>query len=407
VDGLRDHVARKSFSVAKIGILADPTIKIDKGMLGAIDAAFLIAYAVGQFAFGIAGDRFGCRKIVLIGLLVSIAAGFAMGVSSIALLFGVFFFIQGIAQSSGWAPLTKNIGCWFSRKERGRTYGWWCTNYAIGGLVASPFAGYMAERFHDWRFAFFIPAAALFGIWLIFVIFQRNRPEDMGLPPIEEYHCESVPQTSGAKGEEREGSWDAIRAALKNRMVLRLAVVYFFLKPTRYAILFWGPVIVSEKLGTGMAKSGLISALFELAGPLGVIFAGYMSDKVFQTRRMPICVISLLALSLITFSFDGLTGGESVWMMGLALFAIGFLLFGPDSLIVATAAVDFGTKKGASSAVGLINGFGSIGAVLGGSLPGVISQRYGWDVLFYILGAAVLIAGLLLLPKWNAVPARD
>jgi OPA family sugar phosphate sensor protein UhpC-like MFS transporter len=265
----------------------------------------------------------------------------------------------------------------------------------------------MAERFHDWRFAFFIPAAALFGIWVIFVIFQRNRPEDMGLCSIEEYHGESAPETSGAKEEEREGSWDAIIAALKNPMVLRLALVYFFLKPTRYAILFWGPVIVSEKLGTGMAKSGLISALFELAGPIGVIFAGHMSDRVFHARRMPICVISLLALSLVTFSFDGLTGGESVWMMSGALFAIGFLLFGPDSLIVATAAVDFGTKKGASSAVGLINGFGSIGAVLGGSLPGIISQRYGWDVLFYILGAAVLISGLLLLPKWNAVPAHD
>lgn len=284
------YLTRKSFAVAKIGMLKDPAIHIDKGMLGAIDAALLIAYAIGQFAFGIMGDRFGCRKIVMIGLLVSIAAGFAMGVSSIALLFGVFFFIQGLAQSTGWAPLTKNIGCWFSRKERGRTYGWWCTNYAIGGLIATPFAGYMADRFHDWRFAFFIPAAALFGVWLIFVTYQRNRPEDLGLPPIEEYHCESAPEVSGAKDEERDGSWDAISAALKNRIVLRLAVVYFFLKPTRYAILLWGPLLVSERLGTGMGKSGLISAFFELGGPLGVLFCGYMSDRVFKTRRMPNCL---------------------------------------------------------------------------------------------------------------------
>lgn len=401
------YLTRKSFAVAKIGMLKDPAIHIDKGVLGAIDAAYLIAYAIGQFAFGIAGDRFGCRKIVMIGLLVSIAAGFAMGVSSIALLFGVFFFIQGLAQSSGWAPLTKTIGCWFSRKERGRTYGWWCTNYAIGGLIAAPFAGYMAERFHSWRFAFFIPAGALFGIWLIFVIFQRNRPEDMGLPPIEEYHCESAPEMPGAKSEEQDGSWDAIGAALKNRIILRLAVVYFFLKPTRYAILLWGPLLVSERLGTGMAKSGLISAFFELGGPLGMLFCGYMSDRVFQARRMPICVISLLALSVVTFSFDPLTRGGGVWMTCAVLFAIGFLLFGPDSLIVATAAVDFGTKKGASSAVGLINGFGSIGAILGGSLPGIISERYGWGILFYGLGAAVFIAALLLVPKWNAVPAHD
>ena len=402
------YLTRKSIAVAKIGMLSDPKLGMDKGTLGAIDAAYLIAYAVGQFVFGIAGDRFGCRKVVMIGLLVSIVAGFAMGVSSIALLFGVFFLVQGLAQSTGWAPLTKNIGCWFSRQERGRTYGWWCTNYAIGGLIATPFAGYMAERFTSWRFAFYMPAAALFMIWVLFVIFQRNRPEDVGLAPIEEYRCECAPSDRSGKQEaEKDGSWTAIRAAIRNPVVLRLAAVYFFLKPTRYAILFWGPVIVSEKLGTGMAKSGLISAFFELGGPLGVLFCGYMSDRVFHARRMPICVISLLALSIVTFSFGASTGGGSVWMLGATLFAIGFLLFGPDSLIVATAAVDFGKKEGASSAVGLINGFGSIGAVLGGALPGVISERYGWDVLFYGLGAAVLVAGLLLLPKWNAVPAGD
>jgi OPA family sugar phosphate sensor protein UhpC-like MFS transporter len=175
------YLTRKSFSVAKIGMLKDPSLGIDKQMLGVIDGAYLIAYAIGQFICGIAGDKCGTRKVVLLGMLVSIIAGFAMGVSSIVLLFGVFFFIQGLAQSSGWAPLAKNVGYWFSRRERGRTYGWWCTNYAIGGLIASPFAGYMADHFHDWRFAFIIPAAALFGVWVLFLIVQKNRPEDVGL----------------------------------------------------------------------------------------------------------------------------------------------------------------------------------------------------------------------------------
>ena len=226
----------------------------------------------------------------------------------------------------------------------------------------------------------------------------------MGLCPIEEYHAEAaaVIQASDGSDEAQEGSWQAVFEVMRNRMVLLLSAVYFFLKPTRYAILLWGPLIVSEKLGTGMAKSGLISVLFEVAGPIGVLASGYISDKLLQSRRMPVCVVSLLLLSVVLFSSDMLTG--SVWAMGVLLFLIGFFLFGPDSLIVGTAAVDFGTKKGASTAAGLINGFGSIGAILGGSLPGVISQKYGWGALFYILGASVLVSGLLLLPKWNAVP---
>ena len=49
---------------------------------------------------------------------------------------------------------------------------------------------------------------------------------------------------------------------------------------------------------------------------------------------------------------------------------IGLLLFGPDSIISGTAAIDFGTKQGASTAAGIINGMGSVGAIIGGTIPG-------------------------------------
>jgi OPA family sugar phosphate sensor protein UhpC-like MFS transporter len=400
------YLTRKGLSVAKADMLDDPTLGMTKDALGAIDAAYLIAYAIGQFIWGIMGDRYGPRKVVLIGILVSVITGFAMGASSTVLLFGVFFFVQGLAQSSGWGPLTKNVGYWFCLKERGRAYGWWGTNYAIGGLIATPFAAYAVHRFSDWRFAFYVPAAAFLVIGLLFVIFQRNRPEDAGLQSIEEYSCEPtpVPETGVGSESKRESSWASIVGTLRKPMVLRLAFTYFLLKPTRYAILFWGPLIVKEKLGTGVVQSGLISVMFELGGPLGVVAAGYASDKLFRARRIPVCVIFLLLLSAVTFSFGALTSGGSSWMMAATLFAIGFFLFGPDSVVVGTAAVDFGSKKGASSAAGFINGVGSVGAVLGGSLPGIVSQRWGWEPLFYALGGCVFVAALLLLPKWNAVP---
>lgn len=375
--------------------------------MGLIDGLYGIAYALGHFVWGMSADKFGTRKVVLAGMLFSILVAVAMGLSSIAILMGVLFFIQGLCQSTGWAPLTKNVSYWFSRKERGRTYGFWSTNYAVGGMVAGAFAGYMALKFSSWRFAFFGPAAVLAGIWVLLLILQKNRPEDIGLPPIEDYHGEPKDVLDGHEKpqDEPEGSWKAIGKVFKNPMIIRLAVVYFLLKPVRYAILFWGPVLIYEKLGTNIAESAVISVIFEAAGPLGVIFAGYASDKWFQSRRVPVIVIGFLLLSVVLFLFNGLTSTGDKLMMGVLLFAIGFLLYGPDALISGACAVDFGTKKGAGSAAGMIDGLGSIGQILGMSLPGVISAHYGWGVLFGCFGAFVLIAALLLLPKWNAVPA--
>jgi len=187
-------------------------------------------------------------------------------------------------------------------------------------------------------------------------------------------------------------------------MVILLGAVYFFLKPTRYAVLFWGPFYISETLGTGMAESALISVSFFLAGPLSVLAAGYASDKLFQSRRMPYAIISMLLLSLLLFFFNDLAAVESKSVTAGLFFLLGFLIFGPDSLVSATAAVDFGTRKGASTASGMINGMGSIGAIAGGTIPGFFKDSWGWDGVFIFLAVSVLLAGLLMIPKWNALP---
>ena len=400
------YLTRQSFSVAKIGIDKDPNVVMSSQQMGTIDGVYLVAYAVGQFIWGISGDKFGTRKIVLMGLICSVAAGFAMGVSSIVLTFGVFALIQGLSQSTGWAPLAKNISNWFSLRERGVIMGWWSTNYAIGALIAVPFAGYMADYFHDWRYAFFMPASVLFLIWILFLIFQRNRPEDLGFPAIEDYHHEPKPVLPTGQEEDQEGSWKLIFTVMKNPMVLLLAVVYFFLKPTRYAILFWGPKYVSETLGTGMGESGLINVAFYLAGPLSVLLAGYASDKVFQSKRVPYSVICLLLLSVVLFFFDDFAQMHNKITVAVLLFILGFLLYGPDSLVSATAAIDFGTRKGASTASGLINGFGSIGAFVGGTIPGFFKDSWGWNGVFTFLAVSILLAALILLPRWNALPTK-
>ncbi len=403
------YLTRASFSIAKIGILEDPDISMTTEQMGIIDGVYLAAYAAGQFIWGILGDRIGTRKIVLLGLSGSIMAGFAMGVSSIVLAFGVFALIQGLSQSTGWAPLTKNISNWFSMRERGVIMGWWATNYTIGGLLGAPLAGFAAVYFGGWRFAFFVPSIVLIGVAFLFFVLQKNRPQELDLPPIEEYHDENGSGSNdveNSKAEAEEGSWQSIIGVIKDPMVILLGAVYFFLKPTRYAILFWGPLYINETLGTGMTESAIVSVSFFLAGPFSVLAAGYVSDRLFQSRRMPYSVISMLLLAVLLFFFNDLASVKSSMVTAGLLFLVGFLIFGPDSLVSATAAIDFGTRKGASTASGMINGMGSIGAVIGGTIPGFFKESWGWDGVFLFLSASILIAGILMIPKWNALPKK-
>src|SRR5438874_9677378 len=66
------YLTRKSFSVAKIGIGAGTPIGLSQPQMAWIDGAFLVAYAIGQFLWGVAGDKFGTRKVILLGMLGSV-----------------------------------------------------------------------------------------------------------------------------------------------------------------------------------------------------------------------------------------------------------------------------------------------------------------------------------------------
>lgn len=401
------YLTRKSFSVAKIEMAQPTVLGWNLADMAWVDGAFLVAYAVGQFFFGALGDRFGTRKVILVGMLASVLTAFVTGALSSVLGIGLLFALQGVCQSTGWGPLTKNVGEFFSRGERGRVLGLWCSNLALGGMLASIIAGVAAQAL-GWRYAFWAPAGCLLLIWIVFFLFQQNRPEDLELPPIEQYHGErETVFPLRATADEEAGPRGVMWGVLTNRMVWLLAAVYFLLKPTRYLVMFWSPFYINAKLGTGAAESGFLSSFFELAGLPGMFLGGYVSDRVFRSRRMPVAVLTLLAAALLILCFAYLPATGLA--LGAGFFAIGFLIHIPDSLVSGTAAIDFGTRRGASTAVGLINCCGSAGAVLGATLPGWIGRFIGeggdtWDWSFGALAGALLLAAGLLTPQWNRLP---
>ncbi|MEV0322370.1 MFS transporter [Streptomyces sp. NPDC050658] len=395
------YFVRQAFSVAKLGILDDPAVNavLTERALGVIDAVYLAAYAVGQFLWGMWADRFGPRVVVIGGMVGAIAAACLMGLSSALLVFGGAMVVQGLAQSTGWAPLCKNMGNFFAPAERGRVLGLWSTNYAFGALAAPPFLGWIAYSLLDsWHAAFLGGAASLAVVLVVFAAFQRDTPGDFGIGGAQ-VPAQRKPDGAGAG---RRGSGLALyRRTLGDRMVLTLGACYFLLKPARYAILLWGPVLVSRRLPeVDKVGATLIPVAFGVAGVLAPIVVGWLSDKVFGSRRVPPCALALGVLTVALALFMPLTATGSPGVMIAVLAVIGLAVYAADSMISCVAAVDFGTDDAAGTAAGLVNGCGSVGAILGGLLPGFLSG----GALFTLFAAAAFLAGLLMLPHWNRLP---
>jgi OPA family sugar phosphate sensor protein UhpC-like MFS transporter len=410
------YFTRQSFGVAKAAI--EKSVGLTRAQQGDIDSAYGATYMLGQFLFGALGDRFGPRLVLLLGMTLSVLAAGAMGYSWTFAAFLALAVTQGIAQATGWSNCNKVMSSWFSLRERGRVLGWWCTHYTVGSAAALAFAGWMMDYLGRrettaggstfipfWPAAFWGPAAVLGAVLILSWLFLRNRPEDVGLPPVEEYHREPVSLISEeeAAAPIPQGSWQVIAEVLAAPRIWLLALAYFSVKLTRYVFYFWGPKYVNECLGSSSFTSAMTAAVMPIGGLVGVIATGYISDKMFGSRRAPVAVLSLLATAAILFV--GMNPIHNIWVMGLFFFAVGAFLFGPDSLISSTAPIDFGTKRGAGTATGFVNGIGSIGGILGGWLPGRITTAGNWTPIFVVLLLGLVLSALILVPLWGAKPS--
>lgn len=370
---------------------------LERSVMANLDALYLGAYAIGQFVWGILADRFGPRIVVFGGLLISAVAAALMGTFATLPIFITCMIIQGLAQSTGWAGLCKNLGSFFATSERGRIFGMWTTCYAFGGLVSAPFAGWLAYQvFGDWRAAFISSAIVVGLVAVLFLIFQRNTPQDVGLPVIEPL---AEIDDDGNKIA-HPSFFSSLKTIASNRNIVVLGLAYFMLKPARYAILLWGPLMIYERMPEiGKVASAVVPTAFEVAGLAGPILIGIISDKVFGARRFPACVVSLVALAACLILFVPAMNTGSVYVVVALLFMMGLTLYGPDSMICGVAAIDFG-KGSAGTAAGFVNGCGSVGAILGGLLPGYFDT----ETVFMVFTASAIVAILMMLPFWNSRP---
>jgi len=374
------YFCRKPFYIAKASL--EDTMGWDAATLGWIGTAYLLAYTVGQFISGWAGNRYGPRLLLLIGMAVTIGANAAFGFTTDARTFAAFMVVNGLAQATGWSNNVGTMARWFHRQERGTVMGWWATNFQVGGVLANLLASAVLAAWGvEW--AFISGSFVLIGVWAYFLLNQRNRPEDVGLDPIV--------SSDHVEGEHADAGWS--RVVVTN--VLIVGVFYFFVKFIRYALWSWAPYLLNRNYGLDFDDAGYLSTAFDLAGIAGVIVCGWLSDKYFGGRRSQIAFLFICGMAA-SCGVLYVLGPTSLILFGVSLALIGFTLYGPDALMSGAGAIDVGSPQKAVLAAGIINGMGSVGAVVQEFALGAMLKDGGVGTVFATLLGSSLAAAICL-----------
>ena len=156
--------------------------------------------------------------------------------------------------------------------------------------------------------------------------------------------------------------------------------------------------MVESKQST-IAGAGLKTAGFEIAGIIGAIVAGWISDKIFKGRRGPVNVLFMLAVIFCMIGLWKIPPGHP-YMDAAVLFAVGFVIYGPQ-MLVGVAAADFASKKAAATATGMTGTFGYLGSALAGVGTGMLVDKYGWNGGFIFFISAACIGAILFTLTWS------
>jgi MFS transporter, OPA family, glycerol-3-phosphate transporter len=311
---------------------------------------------------------------------------------------------------------------WFHLRERG-TFG------GIFGILISLglyFAYDVGKRITDFmhiEWLFYIPAIILAVFFLLSYVFVRNQPSDAGH---EDFDLGDATETGPSLGVRQ-----IFIKLLTHPVILVISFIELCSGFLRQAILQWG-VDFGKGLKLDKSQDWFESFVFQnwgmvscIAGITGGMFAGAISDHLFQSRRSPVSGVlygimvggAITIATLISIGSPGAVG----WIVAIMSMAI----IGVHGMLTATASADFAGKKNTGMAVGIIDGFVYLGStiqsfVYGATLPTLkirdandclitnkdASNVGEWSVWPWAMLPVAVLGFALTLRIWNAKPTR-
>jgi len=332
-------------------------------------SAFSVPYGFSQLPGGWLADRFGARRLLLIGISGVSLAGLAVGLSTTYTMLLVALFVMG-ALGGGYHPSAPAA---IARVTRSSHHGRALGVHMIGGSASfflAPLAAAAIAASWGWRMSFVALAVPAIGYGVVFFLLLGRRQPTVSQPRV------STPSTSVAP-EEPTGRIDWVRMGtfLVLTSVSAAAVL---------SVVAFIPLYLVDVHGYPEHSAAVAVALFYSTGLWAAVAGGYLSDRIGRIRVVVLFgLVAGPALALIDVS------GSTVVTMGLLLFlGIGMYARAPASESYIVGHSPAGKR---STVLGLYY-FGSMeGSGVLAPVIGYLIDHYGFHTSFMLSGLGLLV----------------
>lgn len=351
--------------------------------VGSLVMVFGIARMIVNVPAGQWTDRFGRKRLLVIGPLLSAAGalGLAFAGSFPELL--LWRVVQGVGSAVVTTAAMIAVADISSRENRGRIMSMYQGSLLLGAGAGPAFGGILADAYGV-RAPFLVFAAltTLAALWALLRI-PETRPE-----PEDDVSTDSDP-TPVPPPRLRHVMATMMRD--RNFVLISAVTLGIFLTRSGGQMTLL-PLMGHNVLGMSESQIGLAFTLIAAVNFVSLYFAGTLADRI---GRKAVIVPSgiITALSIILFM---LTGSVEAFFLNALLLGIGTGLGGPAPAAYAT---DIVPRAHLGPAMGLYRSISDMGLVLGPVMLGAIVDVSGYNLAF-AANAVILIVTTVAFALW-------
>jgi predicted MFS family arabinose efflux permease len=379
-------------TVANVGPLGIPAIasllRADLGLTLAQAGSFLSAYYIGpalvSLPAGTLADRWGVKRMLVLGQLVIAAGLLAASVATSYATFTLLLVVAGFGYGMLNPTSTKAVMGWAPAAHRATLVGLKQVGLPLGGMLGAALLPALALAL-GWRTALVISAIVI-GLGALASLGVYRDPPAAALPAV----------APGAGG--------AVASVLTRRdlWLLSIATAIFAAMQTvwmAYLVLYLEGVV-----GLTLLTASRLLALAQLGGMAGRVFFGLLSDRLFAGRRRLPLVLAGAGSAACTIAIASTGSGTSGAGLGVLSFVFGVVGIGWNG-VQHTWMAELAGPRAAGTAVGLGLAVSSAGVMLGPLVFGSCVQLAGgyhasWMAL--AVSMAVAVGLLFLVPERRA-----
>jgi ACS family glucarate transporter-like MFS transporter len=399
-----NYADRATISIAAPGIRKE--LGLDAVQMGFVFSAFAWSYVAAQLPGGWLLDRFGSKITYFFSIflwsvftMMTGAAGFVAGGAAVTLLFTLRLLV-GAAEAPSFPGNSRIASSWFPTNERGLAAAIFNSAQYFATVLFAPIMGWLVHSY-GWHSVFYVMGGLgilMSLVWLKTIYGPKEHP---GVSASELQYIQEggalvdLDGAQQAKAPSQVDTLAAIKELLSNRMLLGVYIGQYCITTLTYFFLTWFPVYLVQERHMTILKAGFVASLPAIAGFLGGIVGGWISDRLARagyslsvSRKAPIVVGMLMSMSMIACNYieaDTLV----VAVMSLAFFGKGVGALG-WAVVSDTSPKEAGGLSGA-----LFNTFGNTAGITTPIAIGYIVQNTGsfaGALIFVGANAALAIA---------------